>query len=120
MACQDAPSPAVQPPDITSTTEELYKFLAIIIQIGHDQQDSLKDYWSRDEQYYTPFYHNTMVQGRSFHILGFLHFENNEASPNHDDPHYDRLWKIRKKIYNLNNKFCEFCNPSEHLAVVKS
>ncbi|PNF13965.1 hypothetical protein B7P43_G08678 [Cryptotermes secundus] len=80
--------------------------------MGHDQRDTLKD-----EQYYTPFYHNTMVRDRFFHILRFLHFENNEAPPNRDDPEYDRLWKIRKIFNNLNSKFCELYYPSEHLAV---
>jgi hypothetical protein len=51
MAYQDAPGPSVQTPDVT--IKETHKFLAIIVQIGHDQRDSLKDYWSRDEQYYT-------------------------------------------------------------------
>ncbi|PNF40877.1 hypothetical protein B7P43_G15531 [Cryptotermes secundus] len=39
MACQDAPGPSVQLPDVT--IEEMYKFLAIIIQMGHDQWDTL-------------------------------------------------------------------------------
>ena len=115
MATQDTPGPSVLSPDITM--EELYKFLAIIIQMGHDQRDSMKDYWSREEQYYTPFFHNTMVRDRFFHILRFLHFENNEDPPNRDNPNYDRLWKIRKIFDILNNKFCELYNPSEHLAV---
>ncbi|PNF29671.1 PiggyBac transposable element-derived protein 4 [Cryptotermes secundus] len=115
LARQDAPGPSVQPPDVT--IEEIYNFLAIIIQMGHDQRDTLKDYWSRDEQYYTPFYRNTMVRDRFLHILRFLHFENNDAPPNRDDPEYDRLWKIRKIFDNLNNKFCELYNPAERLAV---
>ncbi|PNF40809.1 hypothetical protein B7P43_G16650 [Cryptotermes secundus] len=85
--------------------------------MGHDQQDTHKDYWSRDEQYRTPFYPNTMVQDRFFHILRFQHFKNNEAPSNRDDPEYDGLWKIRKIFDNLNNKFCELYNPSECLAV---
>ncbi|PNF36309.1 hypothetical protein B7P43_G00540 [Cryptotermes secundus] len=85
--------------------------------MGHDQRDTLKDYWSRDEQYYTPFYNNTMVRNCFFHILRFLHFENNEAPPNRDDPEYDRLWKIRQIFNSLNSKFCELYHPSEHLAV---
>jgi len=51
-----------------------------------------------------------------FHILPFLHFENNDP-PNHDDPDYDRLWKIRKIFDTLNNKFFELVNLTEHLAV---
>jgi len=39
-------------------------------------------------------YSNTMVRDRIFHILRFLHFENNDNPPNCDDTHYDRLWKI--------------------------
>jgi hypothetical protein len=54
--------------------------------MGNDQQESLKDYWPRDEQYYTPFHHNPMLQNCFFHIVRFLHFENNEAPQNHDDP----------------------------------
>ena len=69
--------------------------------MGHDQHHSLKDYWSREEQYSTPFYSNVMARDRFFHILRFLHFENN------DDPYCDRLWKIRKIFDTLNNKFCE-------------
>ena len=59
--------------------------------MGHDPHDYLKDYRSREEQYFTPFYSNTMVCDRFFHILRYLHFGNNDNPPNHDDPHYDRL-----------------------------
>ena len=85
--------------------------------MGHAERHSLKDYWSREEQYYTPFYSNVMARDRFFHILRFLHFENNDTPPNHDDPDYDRLWKIRKIFDILNNKFCELYNPTEQLAV---
>jgi len=97
--------------------DELYRFFAIIIQMGHDQRDYLKDYWSREEQYFTPFYSKTMVRDRFSHILRFLHFENNDNPPNRDDPHYDRLWKIRNIFDTLNNKFYELYNLTEHLAV---
>jgi hypothetical protein len=40
--------------------------------MAHDQRDTLKDYWSRDEQYYTAFYNNTMVQDRFLHILKLI------------------------------------------------
>ena len=46
--------------------------------------NNLNNYWLRQEQYCTPF-----------HILRFLHFENNDETPNYDKPDYDRLWKIR-------------------------
>jgi len=45
---------SAQPPDIT--IEEMYTFFGLMIQMGNDQHHSLKDYWSREEEYYTPFY----------------------------------------------------------------
>ena len=114
-ASKNTTSASAQPPDIT--IGEIYTFFAIIIQMGHDQRGSLKDYWSREEQYCTPFYSNVMARDRFFHILRFLHFEDNDNPPSRDDPDYDRLWKIRKIFDTLNNKFCEMYNPTEHLAV---
>jgi len=73
--------------------------------MGHDQHDCLKDYWSREEHYFTLFYSKTMVHDRFFHIIRFHHFENNDNPPNRDDPRYDRLWKIRNIFDTLNNKF---------------
>lgn len=85
--------------------------------MGHDQRDTLKDYWNKDEQYYTPFFHNTMARDRFLHILRFIHFSNNDDPPSREDPGYDRLWKIRNIFDNLNNKFAELYYPTEHLAV---
>jgi ribosomal protein L37AE/L43A len=58
-----------------------------------------------------------MAHDHFFHILQFLHFENDDNHPNHDDPGYDGFWKIRKVFDTLNNKFCEMYGPTEHLAV---
>jgi len=60
-----------------------------------------------------------MACDRFFHVPQFLHFENNDDPPNHDDPYYDRLWKMRKIFDTMNNKCCELYNPTEHLAVDK-
>jgi hypothetical protein len=87
----------------------MYSFFGLVIQMGHDQHHSLKDYLSKE--YCTAFYSNMMACDCFFHILQFLHFENS------DDPEYNRLWNIRKIFDTLNNKFCEVYNPAEHLAV---
>jgi hypothetical protein len=75
--------------------------------MGRDLRHSIKDNWSREEQYYTPFYANVMASDRFFHILRLLRLENNDDPPSYDDPDYDRLWKIRKIFDTLNKKFCE-------------
>jgi len=60
-----------------------------------------------------------MASDRLLSILRFLYFENNDDPLNHDDPDNDILWKIKKIFDTPNNKFCEICNPTEHLAVVE-
>ena len=115
MSSRTTGSTSAQPPDVT--IEEMYTFFGLIIQMGHCQCHGLKYYWSREEQYCTPFNSNVMARDHFFHILRFLHFENNDDLLNHDDPNYDRLWKIRKIFDTLNNKFFELYNPTEHLAV---
>jgi hypothetical protein len=99
------------------TVQEMYMFLAIIIQMGHGIRDTLKEYWSTLEQIYTPFYSNVMKRDRFFHILRFLHFCNNMNQPDKTDKCYDRLWKIRTLFDKLNDAYAEFYSPTEHLAV---
>jgi hypothetical protein len=79
MTSKNTASISAQSPDIT--IGEIYTFFAIIIQMGHDEHSCLKDYWSREEQYRTPFYSNVMAHDRFFHILRFLHFEDNDNTP---------------------------------------
>ena len=114
-ASKNTASTSAQSPDVM--IREINTFFAVIIQMGRDQHGSLKDYWSREEQYCTPFHSNVMARDCFFHIVRFLHFEDNDNSPSRDDPDYSRLWKIRKIFDILNNKFCEMYNPTEHLAV---
>ncbi|PNF16268.1 hypothetical protein B7P43_G11642 [Cryptotermes secundus] len=43
---------------LTSPIPRCFLFLGIIIQMGHDIRDRLKDYWSTAEQFTTPLYTN--------------------------------------------------------------
>jgi hypothetical protein len=52
-----------------------------------------------------------------FHILRFLHFENNGDTLNHDDTDYNRLWKRGTIFQTLNNIFCEMYYPTDRLSV---
>ena len=58
-----------------------------------------------------------MKRDRFFHILRYLHFTHNENEPDMTDENSDRLWKVRNMFEILNEKFSNFYNPSEHLAV---
>jgi hypothetical protein len=81
------------------------------------ERDSLADYWSMTEQFHTPFHSKTPKRDRFFHIIRFLHFSNNDTGIDKNDPHYDRLSKVRTVFDMLNDAYSKYYDPSEHLAV---
>ena len=99
------------------TEVEMFAFLALILQIGHTVQGRLEDYWTKMEQLRTPFYGQTMVRARYYHILRFLHFT--DSNRNGVDRTDDRLWKIRHLFEIIRTNFSKFYNSSEYLAVDK-
>jgi hypothetical protein len=60
------------------TVQDMCLFLAIILQMGHNQRDMLKDYWSTLGQYLMALHRNAMKRGRFCHILRFLCFSDNK------------------------------------------
>jgi hypothetical protein len=106
----NGPSPA---PDITEC--EMFLFLAIIVQMGHDIRDSLKDYWTVTEQFRTPFYSKTTTRDTFLHILRYLPFSNNQNSTDNNDPNYNKLWKIRRIFEMLNDVYSKYLAPTEHV-----
>jgi hypothetical protein len=54
----------------------MFLLLALILDMGHDQHDILKQYWSRKPMCHAPFYPSVMKRNRFLHILQFVHFEN--------------------------------------------
>jgi hypothetical protein len=82
----NGPSPV---PDVTE--HEISLFLAITIQMGHCIRDQLTDYWATMDQFYTPFYSNTIKRDRYLHVLHFLHFADNRNETDKIGENYDRL-----------------------------
>jgi hypothetical protein len=76
----NAPSPE---PDVTKA--EMFVFLAVTIQMGHDVRDKLTDYWATLDQIYTTFYSTMMKCDRYLHILRYLHFTDNGTEPDRTD-----------------------------------
>jgi len=62
-----------------------------------------------------PFYGQTIVRARYYHILRILHFTDNNR--NGVDRRADGLWKIQDLFEIIRTNFSKFYNPTEHLAV---
>ena len=78
-------------------------------------------YWSRDRFYSTPVFSQIMPRKRFQLILKFLHFQDNQ-DPNYncDDPHRDRLFKVRTIIEMLKRRFNTVYYTSEHITIDES
>jgi hypothetical protein len=82
------------------TESEMCLFLAIVIQVGHDIHDNLKDCWSTTEQFLSPFCDKTVRHDRFIYVHRFLRFSNSVNVFDTDNPNYDRLWK-RRQIFDM-------------------
>jgi hypothetical protein len=109
---EDGPSPL---PGVTNS--EKFLFLGIIIQMGRDIRDRIRDYSTTAEQLITSFYSNTLKCDGFLHILRFLHLTDNNTETDIQADNYNRLWNIRTISDNLNNAYEKYYNPSQHLAV---
>jgi hypothetical protein len=77
------------------TETEAFGFLALTLQMGHTVQGRLEDYWTKFYQLHCPFYRQTMVHSKYYHILRFQHFTDNSMNGvDGMDDDYDRLWKL--------------------------
>jgi len=76
--------------------------------MGHDQRDTLQDYWSTLEQYFMAFYRNTMIHYRIYHILRFIHCSDNKNEPDKTNKYYDQLWKVRAILGKFINSYAKY------------
>jgi hypothetical protein len=81
----------------------IYRFLGMIILMGHDVQNAIKDYWSTNKPCCTPVYSEVKKRDRFMHVMKVIHFEKNQNPPDRTNPECDRLWKIRRIFSCLNS-----------------
>jgi hypothetical protein len=70
------------------TTQKIYFFLANIVQMGHEQKDRPKAYWST-----------------AVHRLRFLDFIDNKSRPGKTE---GRLWKMRTIFDKLSDSYAKY------------
>ncbi|XP_043473691.1 piggyBac transposable element-derived protein 4-like [Leptopilina heterotoma] len=96
------------------TVEELRKFLALSILMGHARKGNLKDYWSTDPLLSTPIFREVMTRNRYLQILKYIHFQDNEEITDHP------LKKVEPIIDYLQDKFSNTIIPGKNLCIDES
>ena len=97
------------------TSVEMYTFIAITMLTGLIGKNRLQDYWSTDPLLITPIVGQYLTRNRYQDILRFMHFANNEVTPD-----TDRLGKIKPIIDDFKRKFPNCVNPSKNLCIDES
>ena len=78
---------------VSTTTDELYAFFALVILMGVVIKKSMKDYWSKRAVIKTPFFSDVLSRRRFLQMLRVLNFVDNSSDQTGTDS--DRIWKIR-------------------------
>lgn len=95
-------------------------FIGLLLVMGVMKKPSLAMYWSTDPLFQTPLFGAIMPRNRFLLLLKFFHVNNNNNAPSRNDPHRDRLFKIRPFLDELFEKFQTVYTPGPSLAVDES
>lgn len=97
------------------TKEEVNKFIGILMYMSLVQLPQRRMYWSqqlRQENVAT-----YMSCNRFEEILMILHLSDNELQPAAGSPQFDKLFKVRTFLSNLQNNFKNHAAPETHMCV---
>uniref|UniRef100_A0A8C7H0A3 PiggyBac transposable element-derived protein 4-like n=1 Tax=Oncorhynchus kisutch TaxID=8019 RepID=A0A8C7H0A3_ONCKI len=100
---------------VTTTISEMYTFLVTVLLMGIVKKNSLREYWSTDPMFATPFFASLFSQDRFLVLLRCLHFVNN-ATAILSDP----LHKIRNVLISLTSAFGRVFVPYKDLCIDES
>ena len=97
--------------------EELKAFLGLLICMSIHRLPSLRDYWSSDWVLGVPAFAKVMPRNRFLEIWNNLHLCDNSKMPRPGDPNFDKLFKVREFLNDLNTNFRINYNPHREQAV---
>ena len=97
----------------TTTISEMYTFLVTVLLMGIVKKNSLREYWSTDPMFATPFFATLFSQDRFLVLLQCLHFVNNAILS-------DPLYKIRNVLISLTSAFGPVFVPYKDLCIDES
>ncbi|KAL2098758.1 hypothetical protein ACEWY4_005238 [Coilia grayii] len=100
---------------VGTTVAEFFTFIATVLIMAVVRKKSLKEYWTTNCMYQTPFFKTLFSQDRFLLIMRALHFINN-TTMNRLDP----LAKIRPILSSLTLKFREVFVPFKNLCIDES
>ena len=99
------------------TSAERKAFFCICIIMGIDHLPSTSLYWSTNSFLGNPGIQRVISRNRFQQISQMLHFNDSSREPKQGAENFDRLYKIRPMLSQLNRKFQEIYSPSQNISV---
>lgn len=102
---------------VNATSDDMKRFIAMVIGMGLVQHHDIQDYWSKDEMLETPFFGKTMPRNKFLLMLSLFHLNNNDNQVACGQDGYDPIFKIRRVYDHFKTKFNDLYYPGENLAI---
>lgn len=103
-----------------TNNEEMKTFIGLLLLMGIVKKPDINSYWSRDPLLRTTAFPSVMSRDRFLLILKFWHMSDSSLQPQANDPHRDRLYKLRDVLDHLQDKFQEVFTPGRDIAIDES
>jgi len=95
------------------TTEEMRKFLGLIILMGQVRKENIRDYWSTDPTISTPIFPHTMSRNHFESIWQAWHFSDNSQQIQHSGWLF-KIWPVYEYFV---QKFRSVYSPKQELSL---
>lgn len=101
------------------TLQELYLFLTINILIRVKKLQSYRNFWSSDELLHDNYIAKQIPERFSW-ILSHLHLNNNTLQPRPDADNFEKLYKVRRLLSHLFERYENIFRPGKCQAIDES
>ena len=97
--------------------EEIKAYFGLLILFGVNPMPQYKDYWASNIFIGNEGVKNTMSVKRYEKITQYFHVADRDAEPAHGRPGYDKLFKVRPVIEQVQKQSYALYKPKEHQAI---
>ena len=103
-----------------TNAQEIQAFLGLRIAMGLCTKPTIEDYWSETWLTNTPNFAQVMTRNRYKLLSSFLHFANNSARLERNDPEFDALFKVRPVLKEVLPAWQDSYIPGRNLSIDES
>ena len=103
---------------VDTTPVKMNAFIGFVLATAIHQLPQLENYWSSHWVLRVPDFAKIFTRNRFWMLWANLHLNDNTKALSRDDPHFDRLFKIRPMLDILQQTFRKAHNPSQQISVI--